>query len=109
MRVAGAARHAAPPVPHVRRHPAPRVLAALAALARYPDLAGDVPLDFVQNKERKIRVDDLMPVDWPADRELEWSPPGHGDIYTALVTSGMLETLLEHGYEYAFQSNSDNL
>src|SRR2546421_1799770 len=82
---------------------------SLAALARYPDLAGDVPLDFVQNKEPKIRVDDLMPVDWPADRELEWSPPGHGDIYTALVTSGMLETLLEHGYEYALLSNSDNL
>jgi UTP--glucose-1-phosphate uridylyltransferase len=82
---------------------------SLAALGRYPDLAGDVPLEFVQNKEPKIRVDDLMPVEWPADPELEWCPPGHGDIYTALVTSGMLETLLEHGYEYAFQSNSDNL
>src|SRR3989440_2317652 len=82
---------------------------SLAALGRYPDLAGDVPLDFVQNKEPKIRVDDLMPVEWPADPELEWSPPGHGDIYTALVTSGMLETLLEHGYEYALLSNSDNL
>ena len=82
---------------------------SLAALERYPDLAADVPLDFIQNKEPKIRVDDLMPVEWPADPELEWCPPGHGDIYTALVTSGMLETLLEHGYEYAFQSNSDNL
>jgi UTP--glucose-1-phosphate uridylyltransferase len=82
---------------------------SLSALARYPDLPGDVPLDFVQNKEPKIRVDDLMPVEWPADPELEWCPPGHGDIYTALVTSGMLEALLEHGYEYAFMSNSDNL
>jgi UTP--glucose-1-phosphate uridylyltransferase len=78
-------------------------------LARYPDLPGDVPLDFVQNKEPKIRVDDLMPVEWPADPELEWCPPGHGDIYTALVTSRMLEALLEHGYEYAVMSNSDNL
>jgi UTP--glucose-1-phosphate uridylyltransferase len=36
-------------------------------------------------------------------------PPGHGDIYTAIVTSGMLEALLDAGYEYAFVSNSDNL
>jgi UTP--glucose-1-phosphate uridylyltransferase len=82
---------------------------SLAALERYPELASDVPPDFVQNKEPKIRVDDLMPVSWPADPELEWCPPGHGDLYTALVTSGMLETLLERGYEYAFVSNSDNL
>ena len=45
----------------------------------------------------------------PADREKEWCPPGHGDIYTALVTSNMLELLLSEGYEYAFVSNSDNL
>ena len=50
-----------------------------------------------------------MPVEWPADPELEWCPPGHGDLYTALVTSGMLEALLDRGYEYAFVSNSDNL
>ena len=35
--------------------------------------------------------------------------PGHGDIYTALVTSGILEQLLTNGYEYAFVSNADNL
>ena len=82
---------------------------SLAALESHPDLPADVPPDFVQNKEPKIRVDDLQPVEWPADRELEWCPPGHGDLYTALVTSGMLETLLERGYEYAFVSNADNL
>ena len=27
--------------------------------------------------------------------ELEWCPPGHGDVYTALQTSGTLEALLE--------------
>ena len=26
-----------------------------------------------------------------ADPSLEWAPPGHGDLYTALVTSGMLD------------------
>jgi UTP--glucose-1-phosphate uridylyltransferase len=81
----------------------------LAALARHPELAADVPPAFVQNKEPKIRTDDLQPVEWPPDPSLEWSPPGHGDLYTALVTSGMLETLLEHGYEHAFVSNADNL
>jgi UTP--glucose-1-phosphate uridylyltransferase len=82
----------------------------LAALERYPELkVGDLPLDFLQGKVPKIRADDLQPVSWPADPELEWAPPGHGDIYTSLVTSGMLDTLLEHGYEYAFVSNSDNL
>ena len=82
---------------------------SLAALERYPELAADVPPDFVQNKFPKLRADDLEPVSWPKDPELEWAPPGHGDIYTALQTSGMLEALLEHGYRYAFVTNSDNL
>jgi UTP--glucose-1-phosphate uridylyltransferase len=82
---------------------------SLAKLRAYADLEADVPLDFLQNKEPKIRVDDLMPVEWPANRALEWCPPGHGDLYTALVTSGMLEQLLERGYEHAFMANSDNL
>ena len=82
---------------------------SLAALARHAGLASDVPPDFVQHKEPKIRVDDLMPVEWPPDPSLEWCPPGHGDLYTALLTSGTLEALLERGYRYAFVSNSDNL
>jgi UTP--glucose-1-phosphate uridylyltransferase len=83
--------------------------ATLAALERHPDIAADIPIDFVQNKVPKLRVDDLQPVSWPKDPELEWAPPGHGDLYTAMIGSGMLETLLEHGYRYAFVSNSDNL
>ncbi|HEX8103978.1 MAG TPA: UTP--glucose-1-phosphate uridylyltransferase [Solirubrobacteraceae bacterium] len=79
------------------------------ALARHEGLAADVPADFLQNKEPKIRADDLTPVEWPANPDLEWAPPGHGDLYTALVTSGLLPRLLEHGYRYAFVSNSDNL
>jgi UTP--glucose-1-phosphate uridylyltransferase len=79
------------------------------ALEALGDFESDVPLDFVQHKEPKIRVDDLMPVEWPDDPSLEWCPPGHGDLYTALLTSGMLDALLEHGYRYAFVSNSDNL
>src|SRR4051812_8024770 len=33
----------------------------LAALERYPDVAADVPLDFVQNKVPKLRAGDLQP------------------------------------------------
>src|SRR4051795_5362906 len=82
---------------------------SLAALERYPELKADLPLDFVQGKVPKLTADGLEPVDWPDDPDLEWAPPGHGDLYTSLVTSGMLEELLDHGYEYAFVSNSDNL
>ncbi len=83
---------------------------SLAALARYPGLSADVPPDFVQNKVPKVRDDDeRLPVAWPDDPSLEWAPPGHGDLYTAMVTSGLLATLLERGYRYAFVSNADNL
>jgi UTP--glucose-1-phosphate uridylyltransferase len=81
----------------------------LAALERYADVPADVPLDFVQGKVPKILADDLTPAEWPDDPDLEWAPPGHGDLYTALVTSGMLGELLEHRYEYAFVANADNL
>lgn len=82
---------------------------SLKALAKHPEIDAGLPLDFVQNKEPKLRVDDLTPVEWPKDPSLEWCPPGHGDLYTALVTSGMLQTLLDEGFEYAFVANSDNL
>lgn len=82
---------------------------SLSVLAKYPELKSCVPLDFLQHKVPKVLQDGLRPVDWPEDRELEWCPPGHGDIYTALMTSGMLDMLLEHGYEVAFVSNADNL
>ncbi|MDO5064298.1 MAG: UTP--glucose-1-phosphate uridylyltransferase [Actinomyces bowdenii] len=82
----------------------------LEALAAYPDLAiPGLPLDFLQNQEPKLRQDDLSPVEWPVDPELEWCPPGHGDIYTALMASGVLDALIEQGYRYAMTSNSDNL
>jgi UTP--glucose-1-phosphate uridylyltransferase len=82
---------------------------SLAELATYPDLDIGLPLDFLQNKEPKLLVDGLTPASWEPDPGLEWCPPGHGDLYTALVTSGMLASLLERGFEYAFMANSDNL
>ncbi len=83
---------------------------SLEALHRYEALRNqDVPVDFLQGREPKLRADDLQPVEWPANPELEWCPPGHGDIYTALTASGTLDTLLDAGLQYAFVSNSDNL
>ena len=81
----------------------------LDALAGYPALASGIPLDFLQHKVPKITQSDLSPVSWPANPDFEWCPPGHGDIYIALVTSGMLKKLLDDGYRYVFVSNADNL
>jgi UTP--glucose-1-phosphate uridylyltransferase len=82
---------------------------SLAALRHHPWIEVDVPLDFVQGKVPKLRADDLTPIAWPAAPELEWAPPGHGDLYTSIAASGVLDALLEYGYRYAFVSNSDNL
>ena len=83
---------------------------SLEVLAAYDDLPVDgLPLDFLQNAEPKLRADDLTPVSWPDDPDLEWCPPGHGDVYVALAASGVLQALRDKGFRYAFLSNSDNL
>ncbi|XP_012473431.1 UTP--glucose-1-phosphate uridylyltransferase [Gossypium raimondii] len=38
-----------------------------------------------------------------------WYPPGHGDVFPALMNSGKLSTFLSQDKEYAFIANSDNL
>lgn len=82
----------------------------LAALERYPELpVAGLPLDFLQNREPKLRADDLTPVEWPADPSLEWCPPGHADLYPTLRSSGLLAALLDRDYWYAFCTNADNL
>lgn len=83
---------------------------SLQALEHYPELSNSTTgLDFIQHKVPKIYQDDLGLALWSQDPQLEWSPPGHGDIYIALVTSGVLDDLLDAGFEYAFISNADNL
>lgn len=67
------------------------------------------PKMFLQNMFPKILRENLAPAAWPENPGLEWNPPGHGDIYTALQTSGVLDELLGAGVRYAFISNSDNL
>ncbi|MCZ7672649.1 MAG: UTP--glucose-1-phosphate uridylyltransferase [Chloroflexi bacterium] len=68
-----------------------------------------VPLSFVQHRQPKITQADFSPAFWPENPELEWCPPGHGDIYAALITRGTLSALTSQGYEYIFVSNADNL
>ncbi len=83
---------------------------SLARLEAYPELkVPGLPLDFLQNRVPKIECETFQPVEYPQRPDLEWCPPGHGDLYTALGTSGALRCLMERGIEYAFVSNADNL
>lgn len=81
----------------------------LQALAQRGLDNGPIPLDFLQSKVPKLRSDDLQPVEFPPNPSLEWCPPGHGEIYSALRGSGVLQQLLSQGFRYAFVSNIDNL
>lgn len=84
--------------------------ASLAALAKHPSLPVlGIPLDFLQHKVPRVVRDTLTPASWAAEPEHEWCPPGHGDIYAAMETSGTLAALLDGGFEHAFVSNADNL
>ena len=76
---------------------------------RAEGLADAAEVELMQNQIPKIDAATLEPVAWPADPDLEWCPPGHGDLYPALVGSGWLDRLLAEGVKYAFVSNSDNL
>jgi len=82
----------------------------ISYLKKYKGLAaGSLPLEFVQNKAPKVTKADLTPAAWPKDKGHEWCPPGHGDLYPALLGSGMLTKLQADGFKYMFVSNSDNL
>jgi len=78
-------------------------------LKKYPALGGASGVEMMQNKVPKLLVDGLAPLSWPADPDMEWCPPGHGDIYASLAGSGWLDRFLAEGILYAFVSNSDNL
>ena len=82
----------------------------LAILAKHPGLEVEgLPLSFLQSAEPKLRSDDLRPVSWPDDPDLEWCPPGHGDVYMALQSSGLLDAMRNRGIRHLFLSNGDNL
>ena len=101
----------------------------MEALAKYPDLGTGSDLErhgvfaivkrprFVQNKAPKVTASDMSPAEWSADASHEWCPPGHGDLYPAMLEtagyhirshlmisyeakrSGTLDKLLKKGLE----------
>ncbi len=81
---------------------------SLSVLKKY-NLQNNIPQSFLQNRVPKINQEDLCPVLYPDTPDLEWYPPGHGDIYSSLVTTGILDILLNKGYLYMFVANADNL
>jgi UTP--glucose-1-phosphate uridylyltransferase len=69
---------------------------------------GGIPTTFQQFKHPKLYADTLAPAQEP-DEELNWNPPGHGDIYAALISTGLAAKLLDQGKRYMFVANADNL
>jgi UTP--glucose-1-phosphate uridylyltransferase len=66
------------------------------------------PSEFLQNMVPRIYEQTLLPIG-DGSSEDHWCPPGHGDVYIALKTSGILTKLLDSGRRVAFISNGDNL
>jgi UDP-N-acetylglucosamine pyrophosphorylase len=81
----------------------------LAFLKKYPELGEPKSLELMQNQVPKVDAKTLRPISWPANPELEWCPPGHGDLYPSLLGSGWLNRLLSESVKFLFVSNSDNL
>ena len=82
----------------------------------YPGIAklnDDLPSDFLQNMVPRLDAGTLEPLEINGIEDTShpdlWCPPGHGDIFLSLKETGLLDKLIEQGYEYAFLSNGDNL
>jgi UDP-N-acetylglucosamine pyrophosphorylase len=75
----------------------------------YPALAAEPDIELLQNRVPKIHESEGKPIEHSADPDLEWCPPGHGDIYVCMQHSNLLDRLLGAGVLYLFVSNSDNL
>jgi len=80
-----------------------------AALARSAAAQHVAPTLLMQTMAPKIRCDTLEPVEWPDDPDLAWCPPGHGEVFLVLSTSGWLAQLIDGGHRYLMLSNIDNL
>ena len=88
----------------------PVLMNSFATDAPVRETLGDKDVQsFLQHEAPKLRRGDFAPVRVPERPDLEWCPPGHGDLYAALGTSGVLADLLAKGFRYAFVSNVDNV
>jgi UDP-N-acetylglucosamine pyrophosphorylase len=81
----------------------------LEFLKKYPELGEPHSLELMQSQVPKVDAATLRPISWPDNPQLEWCPPGHGDLYPSLLGSGWLDRLLASGARYLFISNADNL
>lgn len=84
-------------------------LDTLTFLKKFPELGDSNDLELMQGYVPKVDAQTLRPVSFPESPELEWCPPGHGDLYASMLGSGWLDRLLSDGIRYLFVSNSDNL
>lgn len=66
---------------------------------------------FQQSRYPRIIKESLepMPVTHDGYVHQDWYPPGHGDFFQSIYSSGLVDTLLAQGKEYIFVSNVDNL
>ena len=53
-------------------------------------------------------TESMAPAKYPKKPNCEWCPPGHGDIYAALLLSGTLDQLLREGYKPPSSNQSEN-
>jgi UDP-N-acetylglucosamine pyrophosphorylase len=81
----------------------------LDCLRAYPDLGDPAALELMQSRAPKVDAKTLRPISWSSNPQLEWCPPGHGDVYPSLLGSGTLDRLLGAGVKFLFVSNADNL
>ena len=82
----------------------------LKCLSRFTDLPVEgLPLSILQSKEPRLDADSLEPILVPDSPEDEWCPPGHGDLYVSLESSGVLDLLIDRGFQFAQVANGDNL
>ncbi|GAA5987915.1 hypothetical protein JCM11641_004580 [Rhodosporidiobolus odoratus] len=67
-------------------------------------------MTFNQSRYPRVNKETLLPVPKSAlEDKAAWYPPGHGDLFDALMNSGLVDQLLSQGKEYLFVSNVDNL
>lgn len=67
-------------------------------------------LTFNQSRYPRLFQETLQPATTHIDADPSaWYPPGHGDIFPAMISSGVLDELIAMGKEYVFVSNIDNL
>eukprot|EP00871_Galdieria_phlegrea_P005504 jgi/Galph1/5955/GphlegSOOS_G4545.1 len=68
-------------------------------------------MTFQQSRFPRILKDSLQPfpLTHSSYNREDWYPPGHGDLFESIESTGIIDTLLAQGKEYLFISNVDNL